>query len=75
MEAPPDEVLSIDQRSLHERILFEQLQEGLRSARLDGLRSGRPEARRLLIAETVMGLSPSLYPCQARPVNGYTAIC
>jgi DNA mismatch repair protein MutL len=45
VEVPPDEVLFIDQHALHERILFEQLQERLRSGRL--------EAQRLLIPETV----------------------
>jgi DNA mismatch repair protein MutL len=45
VEVPPDEVLFIDQHALHECILFEQLQE--RS------RSGRLEAQRLLIPETV----------------------
>jgi len=45
VEVPPDEVLFIDQHALHERILFEQLQERLHSGRL--------EAQRLLIPETV----------------------
>jgi DNA mismatch repair protein MutL len=45
VEEPPDEVLFIDQHALHERILFEQLQSRLRSGRL--------EAQRLLIPETV----------------------
>jgi DNA mismatch repair protein MutL len=45
VEVPPDEVLFLDQHALHERILFEQLQERLRSGRL--------EAQRLLIPETV----------------------
>jgi DNA mismatch repair protein MutL len=45
VEVPPDEVLFIDQHALHERILFEQLQQRLRSGRL--------ETQRLLIPETV----------------------
>ena len=45
VEVPPDEVLFIDQHALHERILFEQLQERMRSGRL--------ETQRLLIPETV----------------------
>jgi DNA mismatch repair protein MutL len=45
VEVPPDEVLFIDQHALHERILFEQLQERLRSGRL--------KAQRLPIPETV----------------------
>ena len=45
VEVPPDEVLFIDQHALHERILFEQLQERWRSGRL--------EAQRLLIPESV----------------------
>ncbi len=45
VEVPPDEVLFIDQHALHERILFEQLQERLRSGQL--------ESQRLLIPETV----------------------
>jgi DNA mismatch repair protein MutL len=45
VEVPPDEVLFIDQHALHERILFEQLQERVRSGRL--------ETQRLLIPETV----------------------
>ncbi|MHB1426901.1 MAG: DNA mismatch repair endonuclease MutL, partial [Gemmataceae bacterium] len=45
VEVPPDEVLFVDQHALHERILFEQLQERLRSGRL--------EAQRLLIPESV----------------------
>jgi len=45
VEVPPDEVLFIDQHALHERILFEQMQ--------DRLRSGRLETQRLLIPETV----------------------
>jgi DNA mismatch repair protein MutL len=45
VEVPPDEVLFIDQHALHERILFEQLQERLRSGRL--------ESQRVLIPETV----------------------
>jgi DNA mismatch repair protein MutL len=45
VEVPPDEVLFIDQHALHERILFEQLQERLRTGSL--------ETQRLLIPETV----------------------
>jgi DNA mismatch repair protein MutL len=45
VEVPPDEVLFIDQHALHERILFEQLQQRLRAGHL--------EAQRLLIPETV----------------------
>jgi DNA mismatch repair protein MutL len=45
VEEPPDEVLFIDQHALHERILFEQMQQRLRSGRL--------ETQRLLIPETV----------------------
>jgi DNA mismatch repair protein MutL len=45
VEVPPDEVLFIDQHALHERILFEQLQERMRSGRL--------ETQRLLIPETI----------------------
>jgi DNA mismatch repair protein MutL len=45
VEVPPDEVLFVDQHALHERILFEQLQERLRSGRL--------ETQRLLVPETV----------------------
>jgi DNA mismatch repair protein MutL len=45
VEVPPDEVLFIDQHALHERILFEQLQERVCSGRL--------ETQRLLIPETV----------------------
>jgi DNA mismatch repair protein MutL len=45
VEVPPDEVLFIDQHALHERILFEQLQQRLHSGRL--------ERQRLLIPETV----------------------
>jgi DNA mismatch repair protein MutL len=45
VEVPPDELLFIDQHALHERILFEQLQERLRSGRL--------EVQRLLIPESV----------------------
>ena len=45
VEVPPDEVLFIDQHALHERILFEQLRQRLRSGRL--------ERQRLLLPETV----------------------
>ena len=45
VEVPPDEVLFIDQHALHERLLFEQLQ--------DRLRAGRLEKQHLLIPETV----------------------
>ena len=45
VEEPPDEVLFIDQHALHERILFEQLRQRLRSGRL--------ERQRLLLPETV----------------------
>ncbi len=45
VEVPPDEVLFIDQHALHERILFEQLQQRLHSGRL--------ETQRLLIPETI----------------------
>ena len=45
VDVPPDEVLFIDQHALHERILFEQLQERLRGGRL--------ETQRLLLSETV----------------------
>jgi DNA mismatch repair protein MutL len=45
VEEPPDEVLFIDQHALHERILFEQMQQRLRSGRL--------ETQGLLIPETV----------------------
>jgi DNA mismatch repair protein MutL len=45
VEVPPDEVLFIDQHALHERILFEQLQQRLRSGQL--------ETQSLLIPETV----------------------
>jgi DNA mismatch repair protein MutL len=45
VEVPPDEVLFIDQHALHERILFEQMQQRVRSGRL--------ERQRLLIPETV----------------------
>ncbi len=45
VEVPPDEVLFIDQHALQEGILFEQLQQRLRSGRL--------ETQRLLIPETV----------------------
>jgi DNA mismatch repair protein MutL len=45
VEVPPDEVLFIDQHALHERILFEQLQQRLRSGQL--------ERQQLLIPETV----------------------
>ena len=45
VEVPPDEVLFIDQHALHERILFEQLQQRLRSGTLD--------IQRLLIPETI----------------------
>jgi DNA mismatch repair protein MutL len=52
VELPPDEVLFIDQHALHERILFEQLQQRVRSGTL--------EVQRLLIPEPV-----SLPPSQA----------
>jgi DNA mismatch repair protein MutL len=45
VEVPPDEVLFIDQHALHERILFEQLQQRLRLGQL--------ETQRLLIPEAV----------------------
>jgi DNA mismatch repair protein MutL len=45
VEEPPDEVLFIDQHALHERILFEQLQQRMRAGRL--------ETQRLLIPETI----------------------
>jgi DNA mismatch repair protein MutL len=45
VEVPPDEVLFIDQHALHERILFEQLRERLRS--------GKVETQRLLVPEPV----------------------
>ena len=45
VEMPPDEVLFIDQHALHERILFEQMQERLHLGRL--------ETQRLLIPETL----------------------
>jgi DNA mismatch repair protein MutL len=45
VEVPPGEVLFIDQHALHERILFEQLQERMRSGRL--------ETQRLLLPETI----------------------
>ena len=45
VEVPPDEVLFIDQHALHERILFEQLQEHIRA--------GPVETQRLLIPESV----------------------
>ena len=45
VEVPPDEVLFIDQHALHERILFEQLQERVRIGTL--------EIQRLLIPEPV----------------------
>jgi DNA mismatch repair protein MutL len=45
VEIPPGEVLFIDQHALHERILFEQLQERMRSGRL--------ETQRLLLPETI----------------------
>jgi DNA mismatch repair protein MutL len=45
VEVPPDEVLFIDQHALHERILFEQLQQRMRSGTLD--------IQRLLIPETI----------------------
>jgi DNA mismatch repair protein MutL len=45
VEVPPDEVLFIDQHALHERLLFEQLQEHHRARRL--------EKQHLLIPETV----------------------
>jgi len=45
VEVPPDEVLFLDQHALHERILFEQLQERVRE--------GHRETQRLLIPETV----------------------
>jgi len=45
VEEPPDEVLFIDQHALHERILFEQLQQRLRAGHL--------ERQRLLLPETI----------------------
>src|SRR5207248_1931961 len=45
VEVPPDEVLFIDQHALHERILFDQLQERMRA--------GPVETQRLLIPEPV----------------------
>jgi DNA mismatch repair protein MutL len=45
VEVPPDEVLFIDQHALHERILFEHLQQRIRSGTL--------EIQRLLIPDTV----------------------
>jgi len=45
VEVPPDEVLFIDQHALHERILFEELQERIRSGTL--------EIQHLLIPETI----------------------
>jgi DNA mismatch repair protein MutL len=45
VDVPPDEVLFIDQHALHERILFEQLQERVRTGRL--------ETQRLLLPERV----------------------
>jgi DNA mismatch repair protein MutL len=55
VEVPPDEVLLLDQHALHERILFERLQERLRGGTL--------EVQRLLVPEPV-----NLPPAQAAVV-------
>jgi DNA mismatch repair protein MutL len=56
----PEGILVIDQHALHERVLFEQLQERLRNGTL--------ESQRLLIPEPV-----ELSPAQAAAVLGHRA--
>jgi DNA mismatch repair protein MutL len=60
VEVPPDEVLFIDQHALHERSLFEQLQQRLRTGTL--------ESQRLLIPEPI-----TLPPAQAALVLEHRA--
>lgn len=56
VEAPPDEVLVIDQHALHERVLFERLHQRLEE--------GRVESQRLLVPQPV-----DLPPVQAALVR------
>jgi DNA mismatch repair protein MutL len=58
VEVPPDEVLFLDQHALHERILFEQLQQRLRAGHLERQRLLLPETVELPAGQAALVLQP-----------------
>jgi DNA mismatch repair protein MutL len=57
VEMPPNEVLFIDQHALHERILYEQLQQRLRAGTLEVQRLLMPEPVNLPAAQAAVVLA------------------